>query len=102
MAWSATFGHVHLLAYSLPAGMTPQNLRHILIVVGLACIVLAVMAVRFISRLVLRAWLAAALVALGFVLFVERAELSGCAQNCSCEVLRLSVTVPRCKPQGQG
>jgi hypothetical protein len=93
---------VRLLAYSLPDGITPQNMRHVLIISGLVCILLAVMTVRFVASLVLRAWLAAALVALGFVLFVERAELSGCAQSCQCEVLRLNVSVPACKPQDQG
>jgi hypothetical protein len=90
---------VRLLAYSLPDGIGPQAFRHFLICVGLLCIVGAVLTVRFVASLALRAWLAAALVVLGFVLFIERAELSNCAQTCSCEVLTLTVQVPGCQPQ---
>jgi hypothetical protein len=99
MMTGATVHHVHLLAYSLPDSIGPQSMRHILIVAGLACIVAAVLAVRFIASLVLRAWLAAGLVIFGFVLFVERAELATCAQSCSCNVLSLTVQVPGCQPQ---
>lgn len=88
-----------LFAYSLPDGIGPQAVRHFLIAAGLVCIALAVFAVRLIGRVGLRLSLAAALVVLGFVLFVERAQLSSCAQSCTCEVLTLSVQVPGCQPQ---
>ena len=88
-----------MLAFSLPAGIGPQALRHFLISVGLLSIVAAILTVRFVANLALRAWLAAALVCLDFVLFVERADLANCAQTCSCQVFRLSVQVPGCQPQ---
>jgi hypothetical protein len=94
------YGHsVRLLAYSLPSDVGPQAMRHFFITLGLLSIVGAVLAVRFITSLVVRAWLATALVAFGFVLFVGRAQLSECAQSCTCEVLSISVQVPGCQPQ---
>jgi dolichyl-phosphate-mannose--protein O-mannosyl transferase len=90
---------VRLLAYSLPEDISPEAMRHFLITLGLLCIVSAVLAVRFIGKLVVRAWLAVALVLLGFVLFVQRAQLADCAQSCSCEVFSLAVQVPGCQPQ---
>ena len=92
---------MELLGYSLPDGIGPESLRHFLIGFGLVCIVGAVLAVRFIGKLAVRAWLAAALVGLGFLSFVQRAQLSQCAQTCRCEVVSLSVQMPGCQPQNE-
>ncbi len=49
---------------------------------------------RFIRKVVLKAALVAALIGLGVALWIQRAELSDCADTCSCTLFGREVRIP--------
>ncbi|MCP3853793.1 MAG: hypothetical protein GY713_05705 [Actinomycetia bacterium] len=81
----------------LPEWLSPDLLRWLML--GFVAVVLAGMyfAIRIIQKVVLRIGLVLFLGIVVLVAWNERADLEGCAQNCSCELLGREVQVPACR-----
>lgn len=78
----------------LPAALDAAELRWVLLAVIGAVVVGMILVVRFVTALVVKAVMLAALAGLGVALWVQRDDLGDCATTCSCRVFGIDVDVP--------
>ncbi|MCP5027128.1 MAG: hypothetical protein GY929_12670 [Actinomycetia bacterium] len=81
----------------LPDWLSPEVLRWL--VLGFVGVVLVGMyfVIRIIQKVVLRVGLVLVLGIVAVIAWNERADLEGCAQSCTCELLGREVSVPACR-----
>lgn len=86
----------------IPDWLSPDVLRWL--VLGFVALLLVGMyiVIRVIQKVMLRVGLVLLLGVVAVIAWNERADLEGCAQTCSCELLGQEVEVPACRDSLQG
>jgi hypothetical protein len=84
-----------VLGLTLPDWFTPDNIRTIALVVGIGCVVLILLVMRFVQKLMMKLSLTVLLALVGFGAWYYRADLGDCAKTCECQVLHVDIKIPK-------
>ena len=79
---------------ALPDWLDPELLRWLIVAVLAVVAYLLYIVLRFVRRLVAKVLLLVVLVGLGVSLWVQRADLEGCALTCECTLYGQEVVIP--------
>ena len=84
-----------MLGLTLPDSFTPDNVRTLALMVGIAAIVLIVLVLRFVQKVMMKLSFTALLALVAFGSWYYRADLGDCAKTCECRVLGVHITIPQ-------
>ena len=91
---ATTPGALYRRGAVLPTWLDPDTLRWLALAALFILAVVMILVARFVQKMVIRVGILLLLAALGGLIWYQRAELSDCAQDCTCTLLGFDVQVP--------